>query len=48
MIALLELNEEGYYVLPFSRRVVDVGLLPWPRVPGVIPPDGYTDCGCIG
>lgn len=28
--------------------MIDVGLLPWPRTPGVIPPDGYTDCGCIG
>ena len=36
--------------MPFSRRVIEVDLLPWPREkePGRLPPEGYKFCGCIG
>ncbi|CAF1289605.1 unnamed protein product [Rotaria magnacalcarata] len=48
MIALLDLNEFGEFVLPNSQIVVEVGLLPWPREAGGVPPAGYEHCGCIG
>ncbi|CAF1257849.1 unnamed protein product [Rotaria magnacalcarata] len=48
MIALLDLNESGELVLPNSQTVVEVGLLPWPREAGGVPPAGYEHCGCIG
>ncbi|CAF1476555.1 unnamed protein product [Rotaria magnacalcarata] len=48
MIALLDLNEFGEFVLPNSQIVVEVGLLPWPREAGSVPPAGYEHCGCIG
>ncbi|CAM2725620.1 unnamed protein product [Rotaria socialis] len=48
MIALLDLNEFGEFVLPNSQTVVEVGLLPWPREAGGVPPAGYEHCGCIG
>ncbi|CAF4388201.1 unnamed protein product, partial [Rotaria magnacalcarata] len=48
MIALIDLNEFGEFVLPNSQIVVEVGLLPWPREAGGVPPAGYEHCGCIG
>ncbi|CAF4164467.1 unnamed protein product, partial [Rotaria magnacalcarata] len=45
MIALLDLNEFGEFVLPNSQIVVEVGLLPWPREAGSVPPAGYEHCG---
>ncbi|CAF3547984.1 unnamed protein product [Rotaria socialis] len=47
MIAQLELNEKGEFILPFSRRVVDVSLLLWSRVPSGISLGVNTHCGCI-
>ncbi|CAF1933928.1 unnamed protein product [Rotaria magnacalcarata] len=41
-IVRLELNEKGEFILPFSRRVIDIGFLLWPRVPS-----GCMHCGCI-
>ncbi|CAF1586131.1 unnamed protein product [Rotaria magnacalcarata] len=41
-VVRLELNEKGEFILPFSRRVIDIGFLLWPRVPS-----GCMHCGCI-
>ncbi|CAF2925965.1 unnamed protein product [Rotaria sp. Silwood2] len=48
MMALLELNKNGQYMLPFSRRLVDIGLPLWPRSNITKAPLGYEECGCIG
>ncbi|CAF3421646.1 unnamed protein product [Rotaria sp. Silwood2] len=48
LTALLELNEKGEFILPFSRRVVFIDHLLWPRSDPDPPLPGYRQCGCIG
>ncbi|CAF1484079.1 unnamed protein product [Rotaria sordida] len=47
LIALLELNEKGQFILPFSRRMVHIDCFLWPRSDPNLPLPGYRECGCI-
>ncbi|CAF1520678.1 unnamed protein product [Adineta ricciae] len=47
MIALLDFNERGQYILPFSKRVVDIPKDLWRRNRKQPAPPGYELCGCI-
>ncbi|CAF1529544.1 unnamed protein product [Adineta ricciae] len=47
MIALLDFNEHGQYILPFSNRVINIPKVLWPRILKQPPPPGHELCGCI-
>ncbi|CAF4236209.1 unnamed protein product [Rotaria magnacalcarata] len=43
-VVRLELNEKGEFILPFSRRVIDIGFLLWPRVPSGYQKNLFSVC----